>query len=207
MKLQLALDRLTRGESIRILESVKQHIDIIEIGTGVIKEYGVSIIKEIKELYPGKKILADMKICDAGKYEAKQAFTAGADIVTVMVFAANSTIKETLQVAKEMNGQIMIDLLEIQSADRVKELSSTGADLVGLHVGKDKQSEGVFHTDLFSLIEGIPVQVAVAGGINSKTLPDIKQHKPDIVIIGSAITGQENPELAANTIRNIMEDR
>lgn len=30
MKLQLALDRLTRGESIRILESVKQHIDIIE---------------------------------------------------------------------------------------------------------------------------------------------------------------------------------
>lgn len=148
-----------------------------------------------------------MKICDAGKHEAKQAFTAGADIVTVMGFAANPTIRETLQVAKEMNGQMMIDLLEIKSAHRVKELSSIGTDLVSLHVGKDKQSEGVFHTDLFSLIEGIPVQVAVAGGINSNTLPDIKQHKPDIVIIGSAITGQANPELAANTIRNILEDR
>ncbi|MFD1334345.1 3-hexulose-6-phosphate synthase [Oceanobacillus iheyensis] len=206
MKLQLALDRLTRGESIRILESVKQYVDIIEVGTGVIKEYGVSIIKEIRDLYPDKTILADMKICDAGKHEAIQAFTAGADIVTVMGFAANPTIKETLQVAKEMDGQMLIDLLEIQSADRVKELSSIGVELVSLHVGKDKQTEGVFHTDLFSLIEGVPVKVAVAGGINLKTLPEITQHKPDIVIIGSAITGQDNPELVAKTIKNMMQD-
>ncbi|BAC14653.1 D-arabino 3-hexulose 6-phosphate formaldehyde lyase [Oceanobacillus iheyensis HTE831] len=179
MKLQLALDRLTRGESIRILESVKQYVDIIEVGTGVIKEYGVSIIKEIRDLYPDKTIL--------------------------MGFAANPIIKETLQVAKEMDGQMMVDLLEIQSADRVRELSLIGVELVSLHVGKDKQTEGVFHTDLFSLIEGVPVKVAVAGGINLKTLPEITQHKPDIVIIGSAITGQDNPELVAKTIKNMMQ--
>src|SRR5699024_3706537 len=103
MKLQLALDRLTRGECIRITEQVKNKIDIIEVGTGVIKEYGDSIIRELKDLYSDKTILADMKICDAGKHEAEQAFKAWGDITSVMCFVRNQTIVEKLNVAKEMN--------------------------------------------------------------------------------------------------------
>ena len=205
MKLQLALDRLTRGECIRITEQVKNKIDIIEVGTGVIKEYGVSIIRELKDLYSDKTILADMKICDAGKHEAEQAFKAGADITTVMGFAGNQTIVETLNVAKEMNSRVMVDLLEIQSPERVNELDSLGVELVSLHVGKDKQTEGAFHTDLFSLIQDSSVQVAVAGGINAQTLPEIKNHEPDIIIVGSAITGKESPMLAATELREIID--
>src|SRR5699024_7312912 len=130
MKLQLALDRLTRWECIRIIEQVKYKIDIIEVGTGVIKVYGVSIIRELKDLYPDKTILADMKICDAGKHEAEQAFKAGADITTVIGFAGNQTIVETLNVAKEMNSRVMVDLLEIQSPERVNELDTIGVELV-----------------------------------------------------------------------------
>src|SRR5699024_7219470 len=151
--LQLALDRLTRGECIRITEQVKNKIDIIEVGTGVIKEYGVSIIRELKDLYPDKTILADMKICDAGKHEAEQAFKAGADITTVMGFAGNPTIVATLNVAKEMNSRVIVDLLVIESAERVNELDSLVVELVGLHVGKDKQTEGTFHTVLFSFVQ------------------------------------------------------
>src|SRR5699024_4048796 len=136
-----------------ITEQVKNKIDIIEVGTGVIKEYGVSIIRELKDLYPDKTILADMKICDAGKHEAEQAFKAGADITTVMGFAGNQTIVGTLNVAKEMNSRVMVDLLEIQSPERVNELDSLGVELVSLHVGTDKHTEGTCHTALSTLIQ------------------------------------------------------
>ncbi|MFD1848857.1 3-hexulose-6-phosphate synthase [Oceanobacillus bengalensis] len=193
MKLQLALDRLTREESIRITKETEESIDIIEIGTGVIKEYGMSIIREFRALFPDKTILADMKTCDAGKHEARQAFEAGADITTVMAFSSDLTIKDTLQVAEEMGRRVMIDLLEVDSRERVAELKELGVELVSLHVGKDKQTEGKFNTRLFELVDGFDFEVAVAGGINLENLPAIIEHKPDIVIAGSSITAAKAP--------------
>src|SRR5699024_12219465 len=112
---------------------------------------------------------------------------------------------EMLNVIKEMNSQVMVELIEIQTPERVKEIDSLIVELVSLHVGKDKQTEGTFHTDLFSLIQDSSVQVAVAGGINAQTLPEIKNHEPDIIIVGSAITGKESPMLAATELREIID--
>src|SRR5690554_1504548 len=106
MKLQLALDRLTRDECFQILKDVEMYVDWIEVGTGVIKEYGMAIVREIKQAYPNHILVADVKTCDAGKHEAKQAFDAGADIMTVMAFSANETIKGTLAVAKECGKKV-----------------------------------------------------------------------------------------------------
>lgn len=201
MKLQLALDRLTKEECYRILDETKDSIDIIEIGTGVIKEYGMSIVREIRKQYPDLTILADMKTCDAGKHEARQVFEAGADITTVMAFASNTTITDMLEVAKEGNHQVMVDLLEIEAKDRIAELSYIGVDLVSLHVGKDKQAKSKFHSGLFSILEGYNFQVAVAGGIDLDTLPDIIPYQPDIVIVGSAITAADAPKEVAKKIK------
>src|SRR5699024_9751096 len=101
--------------------------------------------------------------------------------------------------------RVMVDLLEIQSPERINELDSLGVELVSLHVGKDKQTEGAFHTDLFSLIQDSSVQVAVAGGIHAQTLPEIKNQEPDILIDGRAITGKESAMLAATELREIMD--
>ncbi|WP_078431494.1 3-hexulose-6-phosphate synthase [Metabacillus halosaccharovorans] len=203
MNLQLALDRLTKEDCIRIAKETEKSIDIIEIGTGVIKEYGMSIIREMRSLFPDKLILADMKTCDAGKHEARQAFEAGADITTVMAFSSDLTIKDTLQVAKEMGKQVMIDLLEIHSRDRIAELKELDVKLVSLHVGKDKQTEGTFDTTLFSLVEDFNFEVAVAGGINLENIREIAAHQPDIIIAGSSITGAEKPALAAAKMKGI----
>ncbi|MBU7595229.1 3-hexulose-6-phosphate synthase [Metabacillus halosaccharovorans] len=203
MNLQLALDRLTKEDCIRIAKETEKSIDIIEIGTGVIKEYGMSIIREMRSLFPDKLILADMKTCDAGKHEARQAFEAGADITTVMAFSSDLTIKDTLQVAKEMGKQIMIDLLEVHSRERIAELEELGVKLVSLHVGKDKQTEETFDTTLFSLVQGFDFEVAVAGGINLENIHVISSHQPDIIIAGSSITEAEKPALAAAKMKGI----
>lgn len=204
MKLQLALDRLTKEECFQIVEKTKSAIDIIEVGTGVIKEYGMTIVRDIREWFPKKLILADMKTCDAGRYEVKQAFDAGADITTVMAFSSDATIRDTITVAKAECKQVMIDLLGVSSRERVARLKELGVDLVSLHVGKDHQRTMNFNIDLFSLIKGYDFAVAVAGGVNANSLPSIVQAQPDIIIVGSAITKTKNPKQAAFELKQMM---
>ncbi|MBT2684196.1 3-hexulose-6-phosphate synthase [Bacillus sp. ISL-37] len=192
MKIQLALDRLTSEQCFSILEETAENIDWIEIGTGVIKEYGMAIVREISEAYPHKAIVADMKTCDAGRHEAKQAFEAGADIITVMAFSHNKTIEETLAVAQQFGKRVMVDLLGVDSKERTEELHGLGVDLFCLHIGKDMQKEGTLaDSSLYHLVEGLEdVEVAIAGGINEKTIGLLKGI--DIAIVGSAITASSN---------------
>jgi 3-hexulose-6-phosphate synthase len=205
MNLQLALDRLSREQCFHILQETESSVDWIEIGTGVIKEYGMSIVREIKEIYPQKIIVVDMKTCDAGKHEAIQAFEAGADITTVMAFSANKTILDTIEVAHQYGKQIMIDLLGINDRNRMIELQNLGVTLVSLHFGKDMQQEGDMKTDLFDLTHDISkFEVAIAGGINLQSLPNIVVHKPDTIIVGSAITKAENRAEAASVMKGMM---
>ncbi|API91993.1 MULTISPECIES: 3-hexulose-6-phosphate synthase [unclassified Virgibacillus] len=205
MKLQLALDRLTKEECLQVLAHTHQMVDIIEIGTGIIKEYGMSLVRKIRDLYPHNILLIDMKTCDAGKHEAKQAFAAGADITTAMGFSSNQTIIDMLEVAKKENKQVLVDLLGINSDKRMNELQDLGVNLVGLHVGKDEQKETSFSTELFSLVKGLEFNVAVAGGINLTMVPEIKKYQPDIIIVGSAITKTENPDKTAKLFKSILQ--
>lgn len=206
MNLQLALDRLTKEQCMHILQETKDDIDWIEIGTGVIKEYGMDIVRKIKAAYPNKIIVADMKTCDAGKHEAYQAFAAGADITTVMAFSANKTIVDTIEVANQFGKKIMIDLLGITEPKRIAELTELGVNLVSLHFGKDMQQEGELQTDLFQLTKDYSqLEVAVAGGINLKSLPDLLIHNPDTIIVGSAITQAENKADIARLMKGMMK--
>ncbi len=204
MKLQLALDRLTWDECFRVVDETVEEIDIIEVGTGVIKEYGMAIVRKMKSEFPNKTIVADMKTCDAGGHEAVQAFEAGTDIVTVMAFSSDLTIRDMLTVAQEYDKRVMVDLLELTSTSRMDELKQLDVNLVSLHVGKDKQQEGNFNTELFSLVKGFDFEVAVAGGINLGTITDIIKEKPDTVIVGSAITKSDKPRETASKMKNLM---
>lgn len=206
MNFQLALDRLTREQCFQLLKETEVSIDWIEVGTGVIKEYGMSIVCDIKKAYPDKVLVADMKTCDAGKHEAIQAFEAGADITTVMAFSADKTIQDTLEVAKEYGKRVMIDLLGVKDSSRLIELQKLGVDLVSLHYGKDMQLEGEMGENLFSLTEGLTgIEVAIAGGINKQSLAGLAGKSIDTVIIGSAVTAADNPGHAAYEMKEVMD--
>ncbi|RSD27017.1 3-hexulose-6-phosphate synthase [Mesobacillus subterraneus] len=206
MKIQLALDRLTKEQCFSILEKTADNIEWIEIGTGVIKEYGMEIVREINEAYPHNTVVADMKTCDAGRHEAKQAFEAGADIITVMAFSHNKTVAETLEVAQQYGKRIMIDLLGVTDRERVRELHELGVDLFCLHVGKDMQKEGALaDPSLYHLVDGLDnIEVAIAGGISDKTIGSLKNSVVDIAIVGSAITGSSDPGEESRKIRDFI---
>lgn len=206
-KLQLALDRMTIEECIYLVEQTKGSINWIEIGTGVIKEYGMVAVREMRARFPEKTIVADMKTCDAGKYESIQAFESGANVTTVMGYAPNATIIQCLEEASRYNGEVMIDLLGIEHAERVKEIYLLGARLFCLHIAKDNQQNGELATlSLLQLVEGLEdIRIAVAGGVNIETAPGLLEAGVEILIVGSFITGSENPSERAKQLAHVEE--
>lgn len=208
VKIQLALDRMTIEDCITLVEQTKDYIHWIEIGTGVIKEYGMNVVRKMRDRFPDKTIVADMKTCDAGRHESLQAFNSGANITTVMGFSPNATIKQCLEIAAEKSGEVMIDLLGIESAERVREIHSLGARLFCLHVGKDMQQDGQLATStLLQLVEGLDdIQIAVAGGVNDEITPSLLKAGVEVIIVGSFITGSINPETSAILLSNIIDE-
>ncbi|MRG84964.1 3-hexulose-6-phosphate synthase [Salinibacillus xinjiangensis] len=201
--IQVALDRLTKEECISITEQTYNHIDYIEIGTGVIKEYGMDIIREFRHRFPYKKIVADMKTCDAGKDETVQALEAGADITTVMGFAHDQTILDSIKIAKELNKRVLVDLLEVP-VERFQRLKELGVELVSAHIGKDTQVQAErYSLERYKSLSD-DFTVFVAGGISPESVQRFEKLKPDVFIVGGYITSAANPGKASATIKEVI---
>jgi len=205
MKIQLALDRLTIQDAITLTKLVETEIDWIEVGTSLIKEFGMQSVKELKKAFPHKTILADTKTMDNAKYELEMSFQAGADIVTVMGTAPLVTINTCLEIAKQNNKKIMIDLLNT-SAEQVQALLPFTEAIFCEHISKDEQElAGRSNAQAKSnLKKHADVAVAAAGGITLESIPKLAGENVDIAIIGSAITKADNPQEAAAKIKMII---
>ncbi|MBR7188856.1 MAG: orotidine 5'-phosphate decarboxylase, partial [Clostridia bacterium] len=60
MKLQIALDDLTLEQALRLASSVREYVDIVEIGTPFLYQYGMEAVRAMKRLLPDREVLADM---------------------------------------------------------------------------------------------------------------------------------------------------
>lgn len=204
MKLQVALDRLSYDGCFDILAQVHDSVDIIEVGTGVIKEYGLRIVSDVKDKYPEKSVLADMKICDAGKSESAMAFEYGADIITVMSFADINTIKACLDSAQEANKEVVVDLLNNKEPEIFDALKVAGVTSVSAHIGKDQQNKHDVMDVFFTELEDTGFNIYVAGGIDETNLEDYMHLNPSVVIVGSGITKAADKVAKAGLIKNTL---
>ena len=202
MKLQLALDRMAIDQAIAITREVENDIDWIEVGTSLIKEFGVESIRAICNQFPNKTVVADIKVNDNAAYEAELCFSAGADVMTVMGTAPETTIETCLEIAKANGKEVMIDLLNLSSSQKEKLLAYEEA-IFCEHVSKDDQEKsGVKnHFSSIHLLDGH--RIAVAGGITESSFGALKEIKPEVVIIGSAITKAREPGKTAANLRKM----
>lgn len=204
MKLQVALDRLSYDECFDILEQVHTSVDIIEVGTGVVKEYGLSIVRDIKDKYPEKSVLADVKICDAGKSESEAAFDYGADIITVMSFADINTVKACMDAAGEDGKEVVVDLLNNKNPDIFEQLEALGVTSVSAHIGKDQQTGNNEYEEFSAALKVAGFNIYVAGGINETNLDEYLGLNPSVVIVGSGITKADDKKAKADLMNKMI---
>lgn len=210
MQLQLAVDCFTLDEAVGIVREVGDLVDIVEAGTPLILREGVRVIERFRSLWPDLRILADMKIIDGAEYESRLAFDAGADIVTVLAAAEDETIRLVVETASELGKEVMADLIGVRNLqERARKVEALGVGYLCVH-----QATDLLHTDstppraLGEVKRAVRhVKIAVAGGINARTLGPIMREGPDIVIVGSFITGSSNRRGAVMEARARLESR
>jgi 3-hexulose-6-phosphate synthase len=203
MKLQVAMDVLTTDDALALAAKVAPHVDIIELGTPLIKAAGLSAITAIKEAHPDKIVFADLKTMDAGELEADIAFKAGADLVTVLGVAGDSTIAGAIAAGKAHGKGVVVDLIGVSDkVTRAREVVALGAEFVEMHAGLDEQAEEGFTFETLltdGSTSGVPF--SVAGGVKISTIAAVQSAGATVAVAGGAIYSAEDPAAAAAELR------
>lgn len=206
-KLQVAIDLLNTADAIALATQVAPYIDIIELGTPLIKSEGLSAITAMKEAFPDKLVFADFKTADAGGLEAEMAFKAGADYITILGATGDSTIKGAVKAAKAYGKAVVVDTIGVK--DRVKraqEVIALGVEFVELHAGLDEQAEEGYSVQVLideAARAGVPV--SIAGGVNKNSIQAVKNSGAVVAVAGAAIYGAENPAEAAKELKALLQ--
>jgi 3-hexulose-6-phosphate synthase/6-phospho-3-hexuloisomerase len=209
VKLQLALDFVDLHRAVLVAEkAVPAGVDWIEVGTPLIKSEGLDAVRELKRRFPGKTIVADMKIMDAGRVEVESAAKAGAALVDVLGTASDATIEECVHAGRNYGAKIVVDLIAVPDpVARARRAEELGVDYITVHVAIDEQMRG--HEPfavLQAVSQAVQIPVGVAGGINSETAAQAVAHGASYVIVGGAITKAKDPEAATREIRRALDE-
>ena len=213
--LQVALD-------VPNLERVKKIISqlpdsdriILEVGTPLLKKYGVNVIRNLREVANDRFIVADLKTLDVGKVEVDLSFEETADAVVVAGLATPETIDKFIKEAKRLGIYAIMDLMNVD--DPIAKLRSLKRlpDVAILHRAIDAEKTGKTRWDIIKemkqTFQGQKCLVAVAGGITPETAPEALANGADIIIVGRYITQSKDVERATReflkSTREMAED-
>ena len=205
--LQVALDLVDLRRALTIAgEAAEGGADWLEVGTPLIKSEGMNAVRSLREAFPQKTIVADMKIADTGTIEVEMAAKAGANVVCVLADADDSVIAEAIRAAGLYGVQIMADLINVADpVSRAQALESLGVDIINAHVGIDQQMIGKNSLDLLSALAGsVQVPIAVAGGLDAGTAAQAVAHGATIIIVGGSIVRSADVTASTKKVREAM---
>jgi len=159
---------------------------------------------------PDNLILADIKSPDVGGGEAKMAFDAGADWMTVLGAAPLDTVKLALEEANSRPGKEMfIELTGIRDIiDRANEWRGIGVERMVYHRGWDEgnlsRSWDEQDKDTIRELIRMGFKVSVAGGLGLDMIPFFKGLDISVFIIGRAIRETPDPAAIARKFREAI---
>jgi 3-hexulose-6-phosphate synthase len=206
-RLQLAVDA---PEHFALVTKVGRYFDLIEVGTPVLKRFGVSAISTALELSGGMPVLADTKTADGGASEAEMVFGAGAAMMTVLAHASPATRRDTRDVAERLGREVVLDTILDGDLDADSLLDGREPDGVwlALHAPSDMRRAGLENDDHIVRVarrRQRGFRVSLAGGIRRSNLAHAMRGNPDIVVIGSGVTEAADPEGEAAWIRSYVD--
>lgn len=204
--LQLALDVTRFDQALALCEKTSPWVDWIEVGTPLVISEGLRTVSSLKNTYPQKTLLADIKIVDAAKLLASEAVSAGADIFTVLSAASDKTIAACVEAAHDASCKVLGDHLASRiSLDACRRLEDLGVDYIGVHIPKDS-AENLPLPELEGLLKHVHAPVVLAGGITKRRLELMKGLPIHAFVIGGAIISSPSPDEEARAFAAILAD-
>jgi bifunctional enzyme Fae/Hps len=203
--LQVAFDIVDIEEVKRVLSDLpdSDHI-LIEVGTPLVKKYGVGVVQKIRSERSGSFIILDLKTLDTGNLEVRLAADAAADGVVISGLAPKSTLNLAIKEAKKTGLYSIVDMLNVSDPLSVLKDLDILPDVVELHRAIDMESgEHNWRSipEIKGLAEKAPgkrrIIISVAGGIRVDTVASALQAGADIIVVGRAITRSKDVRGAA----------
>ncbi len=207
VQLQFAIDA---PEHFALIPAIARYFDLIEVGTPVLKRFGLSAISTARELADGRPVIADTKTADGGALEAEMIFGAGATGMTVLAQASPATRRAVLDIAARDGRTLILDTVLGVPPDLQEVVTHAPEEGIwlGLHTGSDARLSGV-STDR-AIDDAVKwgdmgLTVMLAGGIGRANLDESLRTNAAVIVIGSSVSAASNPEGEAAWIRDRVD--
>lgn len=204
--LQLALDLPSLRVCRAVVAALAPRLARVEAGTPLLLHEGIRAVEWLRgDLGPAGTVVADAKICDAGARIARDAFAAGADVVTVVGAAADMTTWEgVLGAAGASPGRpaVMIDTIgwepeaAVTGLPRMCDAAARAGVTVEVCVHRPKSSAPPFTALLAPLQTGGAPRFRgslVAGKMTPDLVGPALAAGFSTIIVGGAVTEADDP--------------
>lgn len=208
-RIQLALDTLDVESAERAALAAAASIDIVEAGTVLVLNQGLTAVRALRSAFPDRPLVADIRIARAGAKFAAMAFAAGADLVTVVGEAPNDVITGALAAARERGGEVEVELWPGWSPDDVSRWVADGVAGIIAHrpggVPAADDDETRRSLDRLAGCELGTTRITLAGGLGPGDLRYFRDYRFDVVAIGGAVVAAQDPAAAAAELRRELD--
>lgn len=200
IRLQYAIDT---PAALCVLPLVAEFVDLVEVGTPLLKRFGLAAITTVAELAPHTPIVVDSKTVDGAAQESAMLFAAGAAAITVLSCASNATITAAARAASDHCAYLVIDTItEPDPAAALARAYPPGVTHIALHTSTDARLAGDLQTtDAFTAIGHTSLSLVLAGGIDENTIAAAAGINPAVIVVGKAIAAASDPARLARSLK------
>ena len=194
---QISLDVTSVSEAVEMAEmAVRAGVDWIEAGTPLVIAEGMHGVRALRERFPDKPLVVDLKTMDGGGLEVEIMARAGATHVVVMGQAESETVELVVRAGRELGVEVMGDNLGMPDpVAGARLLEEMGCDYVIHHIGYDyrtlRQERGQpFEMPLHRLrdvVAAVDIPVQAVGGLDIEQAVQAPAWGAPIVVIGAPI--------------------
>jgi 3-hexulose-6-phosphate synthase len=195
---QISLDLTTIPEAIATAQmAVSAGVDWLEAGTPLIIAHGMHGVRALRERFPDKPIVADLKTMDGGYLEAEMMAKAGATLVVVMARAHEETVKCVVKAGRDFGVKVMGDNLGCPDmVAAARQLEDLGCDYVVHHVGYDERRGVAARGErqpspldkLRDVVNAVSVPVQAVGGLTVEQAVRTPEYGAPLVVLGAPLT-------------------
>lgn len=170
---------------------IVEEVDIIEVGIILCVGEGVCVVCDLKVFYLYKIVLVDVKIVDVGKIFFCMCFEVNVDWVMVICCVDINIVKGVLDVVKEFNGDMQIELIGYWIWEQVQQWCDVGIQQVVYYCSCDVQVVGVVWGEVDIIVIkcffDMGFKVIVIGGLVLEDLLLFKGILIYVFIVGCSI--------------------